>query len=82
MFWIVNPKNKYIKPRIMKSSMDGSQEEIFIERMLRAPAALYVDEPFETLYWFDAELAKIERISFNGMIRRVTEAIFLLIKFY
>lgn len=71
MFWAIDTKNKYVKPCILKSAMDGSDERVFVEGMLRSPTSLSVDEPFERLYWFDTTSGKIESIRFDGSDRQV-----------
>ncbi|XP_065210731.1 vitellogenin receptor-like [Planococcus citri] len=56
----------YQHSRIMKASMDGSNERVLYGRNLRHPIALTVDELSEKVYWMDSDLGEIHTIQFNG----------------
>lgn len=71
MFWIQNTKYKYNKALILKSSMDGSNEEILVEENIHFSNHLVVDESSERIYWIDRERAVIESIKYNGKQRKV-----------
>ncbi|XP_065217375.1 vitellogenin receptor Yl-like [Planococcus citri] len=63
--------NQYEDSRIIKSSMDGSDETDLVHEGLRHPMSLTVDESSQRVYWMDCDLGEIESIQFNGMNRKI-----------
>ncbi|XP_065210729.1 vitellogenin receptor-like isoform X2 [Planococcus citri] len=67
LFYSLGPiQHWYQHSRIMKASMDGSNERILYMRNLRRPIALTVDELSEKVYWMDSDLGEIQSIQFDG----------------
>ncbi|XP_065219614.1 vitellogenin receptor-like [Planococcus citri] len=62
--------NQYEDSRIVKSSMDGSDETVLVSEGLRHPMSLTLDENSQKVYWTDCDLGEIESIQFNGNNRK------------
>ncbi|XP_065219395.1 vitellogenin receptor-like isoform X2 [Planococcus citri] len=73
LFYSLGPiQHWYQHSRIMKASMDGSNERILYMRNLRRPIALTVDELSEKVYWMDSDLSEIQSIQFDGKNWRIS----------
>lgn len=56
---------------IMKSNMDGSEENALLDMSFYSSISLAVDEWTETLYWLEMRLQALNSVSLNGTKKRV-----------
>lgn len=74
MYWTNWQEDKVnnSRGRIEKAWSDGSHQQVFVSSDVLWPSGLTLDRSTETLYWCDGFHRRIEKIHFNGTLRRVS----------
>lgn len=67
MFWT----DWGINPKIAKANMDGSAITSLVTSTIKWPNGITVDYEEDYVYWVDAGVDRIERITINGNNRKV-----------
>ena len=58
---------------IMRSNMDGSNEDILVDGTFHISTSMAADESIKRLYWFGVDDKKLFSVSFIGGYNEVTD---------
>lgn len=67
----MNSDDKHV---IMKSAMDGSDNQILLDESFHQLGSLTVDESNEMLYWMETEEQILHSVSFSGIGKKVFDS--------
>ncbi|XP_041374230.1 low-density lipoprotein receptor-related protein 1-like [Gigantopelta aegis] len=66
--WVLRPSE--IKPKIEKSTLDGENRVVLVDKSIQWPNSLTLDSHTKRLYWTDAYFDRIESIGIDGSERK------------
>lgn len=73
MFYMQDTKTGENDQFIMKSNMDGSEEDMLLpDESFLNPVSLTIDELTEKLYWLEVAEQRLHSVSFDGSSRQVS----------